>query len=420
MNARESALKALYEIEFNGAYSNAVVKKILSKNNMSKQDKALFTTLVYGITDKKLTLDYYINNFSKIKLKKISKYIIIILRMGIYQMIFMDKIPKSAAVNESVKLAKRYGHGSSAGFVNGVLRSILRGDIEYPKNQDEFLSVKYSFPLWLCRHWINEFGFEFTKSMMKAFEKNKQITLRANTLKITAEELSKALEQEGISSKICGGSVIADGFGIEKSELYQNGFFTPQDTAAMQAAIILNPQCGETIIDMCAAPGGKTTHIGELMKNNGAIIAFDKFEHKIELIRKNAKRLGIDIIKAEVSDSSEYCSEFKNTADRVLCDVPCSGLGIIGRKPEIKWNHVETSNLKLIQSKILENGAKYLKPGGTIVYSTCTVEKSENNEITESFLSKNKDFKKMYEKTFYPHIDGTDGFYICKMMKNKV
>lgn len=420
MSARESALKALYEIEFNGAYSNTVVKHILSKNSMPKQDRALFTNLVYGVTDKKLTLDYYINSFSKIKLKKISKYIILILRMGIYQIIFMDKIPESAAVNESVKLAKRYGHGASAGFVNGVLRSILRRDIEYPKKQDEFLSVKYSFPLWLCRHWISEFGFEFTKNMMQAFEKNKKITLRANTLKITAEELFKALKREGINSKICNGSVIADGFDIEKSALYQNGYFTPQDTAAMQASLILNPQSGENVIDMCAAPGGKTTHIGELMKNNGTIIAFDKFEHKIELIRKNAKRLGIDIIKAEVRDSSEFCPEFKNTADRVLCDVPCSGLGIIGRKPEIKWKREESSDLNLIQSKILENGAKYLKPGGVIIYSTCTVEQSENNEITESFLNKNKDFKKMYEKTFYPHIDGTDGFYICKMIKNKV
>lgn len=420
MNVREIALKALYEIEFKGAYSNIAVKKALSGGDITQKDRALFTNIVYGVTDKKLTLDYYISHFSKIGMKKISKYILIILRMGIYQILFSDKIPESAAVNESVKLAKRYGHGASAGFVNGILRSVIREKIEYPSDKTEYLSVKYSFPMWLCEKWIDEFGFDFTEDMMKAFEVNKKITLRANTLKTTPDELVNLLDEEGIKAEIIGGAVVCEGFNVERDELYKKGFYTPQDTAAMQAAIILDPQKGDTVIDMCGAPGGKTTHIAELMKNIGKIYAFDKYEHKIELIRKNAQRLGIDIIEAKTADACEFKKEFEAVSDRVLCDVPCSGLGIIGRKPDIKWNREEVSDIEDIQKKILENGAKYVKDGGVLVYSTCTIEKSENENITDEFIENNKEFEKLYEKTFYPHIDGTDGFYICKMQKNKV
>ena len=418
MTAREAALKALYEIEYNGAYSNMAVKNTLKNSDMSERDKALFTALVYGVSDKKITLDYYISKFSKIKLKKISKYILIILRMGVFQLVFTDKIPQSAAVNESVKLAKRYGHGASAGFVNGVLRSVSKcGEIEYPKEKDEYLSVKYSFPLWMCRKWTEEFGFEFTENMMRSFGESKPITLRANTLKTTNEELVKLLSDLGINAEIKDGAVVTGGFDIEKNTLYKEGYFTPQDTAAMKAAEILAPEQGDTVIDMCAAPGGKTTHIAEIMKNSGRILAFDIYSHKTELVKKNAERLGIDIIKTEVRNSAEFDKSLSGTADCILCDVPCSGLGIIGRKPDIKQNEDRSPELCKIQAKILENACIYLKECGVIVYSTCTVEKAENEGITGDFLEKHGNFEKLYEKTFYPHTDGTDGFYICKMRK---
>ena len=418
MNEREAALKALYEIEFNGAYSNMAVKNALSKNrDMSPQGKALFTALVYGVVDKKLTLDYYISNFSKIKLKKISKYILLILRMGIYQLIFMDKIPESAAVNESVKLAKRYGHGASAGFVNGVLRTVLKSSIKYPENKNEYLSVKYSYPMWLCDKWIDEFGFEFTEEMMKAFEKNKQITLRPNLLKTTQDELYTLFAKNGVEAKMCEDYIITQGFDIENNPLYIQGYFTPQDSAASDAAKVLDPQSGDVVIDMCSAPGGKTTHIAELMQNRGKILAFDKYDHKIEIVNKNAKRLGIDIIEAKVSDACVFDKTLWGVADRVLCDVPCSGLGIIGKKPDIKWNRENISDINQIQKKILNNGAKYLKNGGILVYSTCTIEKSENEGVIEEFLLENTDFERLYEKTYYPHLDNTDGFYICKLRK---
>lgn len=419
MNARESALKALYEIEYNGAYSNMAVKDTLKNSDMSDRDKAFFTALVYGTVDKQITLDYYISRFSKIKLKKLSKYILLILRMGIYQLKFTDKIPASAAVNESVKLAKRYGHGASAGFVNGVLRNVAKcGETEYPKEPAERLSVKCSYPLWICKKWIDEFGVEFAENMMCAFAENKKITLRANSLKTNNEELIKKLSEYGIGAEIKDGAVVTGGFDIENNALYREGYFTPQDAAAMKAAEALAPKKGESVIDMCSAPGGKTTHIAELMENNGEISAFDIYEHKAELVKKNAERLGIDIIKTAVKDACKFDKALSETADRVLCDVPCSGLGIIGRKPDIKHNGDRSAELLPIQRKILNNAAEYVKKNGVIVYSTCTIEKSENEGITGEFLKKHSNFEKIYEKTFYPHIDGTDGFYICKMRKN--
>ena len=417
MNAREKALKTLYEIEYNGAYSNLALKNTL-KSDTQPQDKAFITTLVYGVLDKKITLDYIIQKRSKLKLKKISKYILIILRMGIYQLKFMDKIPESAAVNESVKLAKRYGHGASAGFVNGVLRNAAKTEIEYPADKTEYLSVKYSFPKEICQKWINDFGYDFTEEMFKAFSEPSCLTLRPNTLKTTSDELLVKLSEKGVKAAIADGYITAEGFDIAHDELYKTGFYTVQDAAAMTASRVLAPNAGDTVIDMCAAPGGKTTHMAEIMQNKGKIYAFDVHEHKIDLIRKNAERLGITIIEAQIGDGQQYNKEFAETADKILCDVPCSGLGIIRRKPEIKYNREDTSELPEIQRAILDNAAKYLKPGGEIVYSTCTIEKEENEQVTGGFLRDNPDFEKLTEKTFYPHIDHTDGFYICKMKRN--
>ena len=418
MNARECALKVLYDIEFNGAYSNLALKKALAADT-TPMDKSFITTLVYGVTDKKITLDYIIKKHSKLKLKKISKYILIILRMGIYQLKFMDKIPVSAAVNESVKLAKRYGHGASAGFVNGVLRNAAKTEIEYPTDKTEYLSVKYSFPIELCKKWINDFGYDFTESMLKAFSEPSHLTLRPNMLKTTTDELLEKLTVSGVKAQITDDYITADGFDIAHDDLYLGGFYTVQDAAAMAASKVLAPNEGETVIDMCAAPGGKTTHMAEIMQNKGKIYAFDVHEHKIDLIRKNAERLGITIIDAKIGDGQKYNEKYANAADKILCDVPCSGLGIIRRKPEIKYNREKTAELPEIQRAILDNAAKYLKQGGEIVYSTCTIEKEENENVTGGFLTDNPNFEEQFEKTFYPHIDNTDGFYICKMKRVK-
>ncbi len=411
-NAREIAMKVIYDVEFNGAYSNMVLKKSLK--SAENQDKAFITTLVYGVISRKLTLDYVIKAYSKIKLGKISKYILVILRMGLYQLMFMDKIPESAAVNESVKLAKRYGHGASAGFVNGILRNYIRNGIEIPENN---LSVKYSYPEWLCDKWTGDFGFDFAEELMRAMNIEPKLTIRPNTLKTTRDALKQKLEANGVKCEINGISLVCGGFDVANDKLYLDGLYTVQDTAASNAAIALNPKAGDTVIDMCAAPGGKTTHLAEIMENKGKILAFDIHEHKIKLIEANAKRLGIDIIAAKPADTAALDESLKNTADKVLCDVPCSGLGIIRRKPDIRWNKEDTEGLWTVQRKILGNAAEYLKNGGELVYSTCTINREENEGITGKFLENHADFEKISEKTYYPHIDGTDGFYICKMRK---
>ncbi|MDO5398579.1 MAG: 16S rRNA (cytosine(967)-C(5))-methyltransferase RsmB [bacterium] len=418
MNTRELAVKTLYEITYNGAFSNIAVKNALAGKNMSKQDKDFFSRIVYGTLDKELTLDYMINRLSKVKLKKISKYILIILRTGLYQIKFMDSVPDRAAVNESVRLARRYGHSASAGYVNGLLRNASVTEIPYPEEKTEYLSVKYSFTKDMCEKWINDFGFEFTERLMQAFEKPQSLVLRPNTLRISAERLCEKLKERGVSAEIRDCAVIADGFDIAGDTLYNEGYYTVQDMAAMQSALILKPEPGETVIDMCAAPGGKTTQMAEMMNNKGKILAFDIYAHKVELIKKNAERLGITIISAQVGDASRLVKELCGKADKVLCDVPCSGTGIIGRKPDIKRKRrTDVENITTLQKQILENAAKYLKQGGALLYSTCSIEKEENNGVTDRFIAERSGFEKIYEKTFYPHIDGTDGFYVCMIRK---
>ena len=432
-NAREIALKTLYQVEYEGAYSNLALKSQLTDSKLQGADRGLATALVYGVLQKKLMLEYIISEFSSVKLKKISKFILLILELGIYQIIFMDKIPESAAVNESVKLARRYGHTKSAGFVNALLRNVVknRNSLPEPKDKLKRISVKYSFPEWICERWIKEFGEEFACNLMEAMNEDAKMCLRVN-----------ALKKDDIKEKIpyiCDGVYVSDavytsGFDVSGSEAYRNGFVTPQDEAAMLASLVLNPKEGDTVIDMCAAPGGKSTHMAEIMNNKGKIYSFDIYEHKQKIIEENAKRLGIDIISSGVLDASEYCNKYKETADKILVDAPCSGLGIIRRKPEIKWNRNPEDEFSSMQYKILENAARYLKKDGEILYSTCTVEKEENEEVIEKFLNTHPEFnavditellpeklrkdtaKKGYI-TLYPGIDKTDGFFIAKIKK---
>ena len=347
----------------------------------------------------------------------------------------MDKIPQSAAVNESVKLAKRYGHAKSSGFVNGILRNVTRNinSLPKPKDETERISVEYSCPEWLVKKWIKDFGKDFACELMESMNKEAGMCVRVNTLKTDVSKMLEVLPAANLCEYAsCG--ISCDGFDVGASEEYKNGLISVQDEAAMLSALVLSPKSGETVIDMCAAPGGKSTHMAELMKNKGKILSFDIHEHKIALIEENAKRLGIDIISAQVSDACVYKEEYKETADKVLADVPCSGLGIIRRKPDIKWNRPEENDLSEIQYKILSNAAKYIKPGGELVYSTCTVNHEENEDVILKFLEENKNFvsvdikplldKKLHpvisEKgfvTLYPNRDGTDGFFIAKLKK---
>ena len=417
ITAREAALLALNDILYNGKYSNIAVKEMLGKcRGMDKTEKAFFTNLVYGVISRHFTLEYVISQYSSIKLKKLARYVKIILELGFYQLIYLDKVPESAAVNECVKLSKRYCKKGSDRFINGVLRAFLKNRCVIP---DDDLAVKYSFSQKMTKMFLEQFGYEFSDQLMQALNTPPDIMLRPNTLKTDADKLSELLEADGIENTVTDyGMVISDGFDVASNRLYKEGYFTPQDRGAYTASMVLAPKEGETIIDMCSAPGGKAQHIAELMKDNGNILAFDIHEHKVSLINNSAKRLGFNSINAQVGDSAVYNSELNGIADRVLCDVPCSGWGIIRRKPDIKLSHTDLCELYDIQKKILDNGAKYVKIGGCIVYSTCTVNKKENEEIISEFLSKNKNFEKTYEKTFYPNIDGCDGFYVCRLNKN--
>ena len=433
MNVRETVFQVLYEVEYKGAYSNITLKEMLK--GFEQRDKAFASRMVYGVISRKITLDYIIDFLSNIKLKKISKQVLLILRMGLYQILYMDKVPDNAAVNESVNLAKKHAR-SASGFVNGLLRSFIRSDkkVDYPKDTAERLSVMYSMPVQRVTELINDYGIEEAEKILKSMLENPGMEIRVNTLKTTAHEFVKLLEKEGVHGEInsfCPDVINVSGLDTANSELYRNGYFTVQDAAAAMTGYVLEPKPGEYVIDMCAAQGGKTICIAEIMKNTGDIRAFDIHKHKIELIEKNAQRSGVDIINAECADAQVYNEKYAGAADKVLADVPCSGLGIARRKPEIKYYNGEYDELEKIQEDILENAAKYLKKGGTLVYSTCTVRKAENERQIEKFLKRHRDFRledisgyfpgnadgKVGYITLFPHIHETDGFFIAKLVR---
>lgn len=418
MNGREAALKVLYEIDKNGAYCDKALKNQLERCETPDSDKRLVSELVYGVTDKRRRLDYIIENYSSQKLKKLSVWILNILRMGVYQLLFLDKIPQSAAVNESVKLARRYGHGASAGFVNAVLRTVSReGDVSYTDND---IAIYYSVPDWLDEMLSTMYGREKTVRMYEAFSKPSPTTVRVNTLKAKPEEVIKGLEKKNVSvlRTEYDDMLEISGFGdISKLSEYADGLITPQDISAYRVCTVMKPKPGERIIDMCAAPGGKTTHIAQLCGNDAEITAFDIYNHKLDIIKNNCKRLGVTCVTPMLCDGTVFNEKYAGSADRVLADVPCSGLGVIGKKFDIKWSRSpeEIDELIKIQRQIIKNAGAYLKPGGVLVYSTCTLNKNENENIARQF-AKDNSYEITFEETIMPY-SGSDGFYICKMKK---
>lgn len=428
MNAREIILNALYKIENDGAYSSKALNNALKL--AEPVDKAFVTEIFYGVLKNFITLDYIIMQFSSVKLKKMSIWVKNILRMGTYQIYFTDKIPDSAACNESVKLAKKYGHQASVRFVNGVLRNISRNkeNIKLPNKSDtiNYLSIGYSCPKWIVEMLNNQYGAEDCEKILAESRQAHPITIRVNTLKTTSGELIDKLKSEnGVGAvedravKNC--LVIDGGLDINTVRLYKDGCFTLQNKSSMLAAEALGAMPGEFVIDMCAAPGGKSTYIAERMQNKGKVLAFDIYEHKTELIKKSAERLGIDIIEARVHNSEIFDENLEEKADRVLVDAPCSGLGVIHRKPDIKYSR-KPEDIKIlseIQSKILDTASKYVKKdGGVLVYSTCTILRQENQDVIAEFVKNHSEFEILEEKQLLTHQMGGSGFYICKMKRN--
>lgn len=427
---REIALKILYKIDNEKAYSNIVLNEEIKNNRdvLEERDIGFVSELVYGVITWKLTLDEIIKKYSNIRIKKISTWILNILRIGIYQIIFLDKIPTSAAVNESVNLSKRYGHKSSSNFVNAILRKVSKNDYEeffQIKDAIERISKTNSMPEWIIKQLLEDNNIETVNQICKNFNQKSKITIRINHLKTNLDELKKKFDKQKIkyAETDYEDFLILDKVkNIENIDLFKEGLFTIQDISAGLTAKILNPKENEYVLDACSAPGGKTTHIAELMKNKGNIEAWDIYENRLKLVEENANRLGIDIIKTNQKDASEYYEEYKERFDKILLDVPCLGIGVIKRKPDIKWNRKieDIEEINIIQKQILENCSKYLKKGGILVYSTCSILKKENEYVIFDFLEKNNDFKIRKDKVIniLPN-EIQDGFFICELQKKQ-
>jgi 16S rRNA (cytosine967-C5)-methyltransferase len=441
MNAREVALKALYDIEKNKSYSNMAVNKYLKDSNLKDIDRGFATEIIYGVIENKYYLDYIIDKFSKIKSKKMSVYVRILLWIGIYQIMFLNSVSDYAAVNETVNLAKKYDKRSS-GFINAILRNVIRNkeDIKEVDKKDtvEYLSTKYSYNPWIIKNWTKNFGKEFTEELLESNSEKPSIYLRTNTLKITRDELIKKLQEQGL--KCSEVSLIPEAIkvenlkNIENNDLFRKGYFTIQDISSMIVGHVLNPKDNSLILDVCSAPGGKTTHVATLMNNTGKVVSRDIFSHKLKLINNTVDRLGLTNVEIQEFDASKVDEKSIDKFDYVVADVPCSGLGIIRRKPEIKYKEKdELISLPNIQNVILENASKYVKIGGTLVYSTCTIEDRENIDIVKDFLKNNNNFElepienikidldnqqEGYIK-IYPNIHGMDGFFIAKLKRTR-
>lgn len=416
--ARKVAVLALGKIFTDGAYSNIAVNSHLKQADLTPADKAFATALIYGVLDRKITLDYVIKSFVKTPLKKLSPFTLNNLRVALYQIMFMDKIPESAAVNEAVKLVKKSKESRNAGFVNAVLRNILRAESLLPAGDSiSDLSVIYSCPESIIESFISDYGKETAVIILAQSLKPAPLTIRVNTIKTDIKTFIEEMP-DAVAVKPEGAVVLNKGIDINNNPLYKKGHFYVQDTASQTAVSVLAPKPNDRVLDMCAAPGGKSFAMALLMENKGEIISCDIYDHKCELIKNSANRMGLDIIKPTVQDATVFNADF-GEFDCVLCDVPCSGLGIIRRKPDIKYKDFsEFDSLIPIQTAILNNAKNYVKKDGRLLYSTCTLRKAENEDIINKFLAENSGFKLEYSHTFMPHIDGTDGFYCALLIKN--
>lgn len=430
MNVRKLALDTLSKCESAAQYSNLALDAKIKQFNITGDDRSLFTVLVYGVIEHKLTLDYYIDLLSSMPKEKIEQSTRNILRLGLYQIIFM-RTADHAAVNETVSLAPQ----RSRGFVNAILRNYLRkkDEIPMPSAPEALLSVKYSFPEETTKALMGYFGQKDTEKLLSAMNEPPMMTLRVNTLKTSREALLKKLENSGIKAE----ETKASPFGIRLSESvpYSRledicaGEFFVQDEASQISTAVLDAKKGMRVIDMCACPGSKSFGAALTMENEGELFAYDLSKSKLPLISSGAARLGISIIRSEVCDGRSFIPELENSADRIICDVPCSGFGVVAKKPEIRYKDIKSAaTLPDIQYDILCNAARYLKKGGVMVYSTCTILPEENEKNIARFLASHEEFEAVPFKvgelsaecgmiTLFPHVHGTDGFFICKLTR---
>ncbi|WP_017753679.1 16S rRNA (cytosine(967)-C(5))-methyltransferase RsmB [Calidifontibacillus oryziterrae] len=441
-NVREVALDSLIQIEKNQAYSNLLLNQMIQKSNLASKDIGLLTEIVYGTIQRRLTLDYFLQPFIR-NSKKMEAWVLILLRISIYQMVYLDRIPERAIIHEAVEIAKKRGHRGISGMVNGILRSIQRQGIpslEEIKDPLERLAIQMSFPRWLIEKWVMQYGEEETRKICESYLIPPKITARINRMKATKEHVISLLEDENISAR--QGDLSIDAITIEKGNLaktsvFQQGYVTIQDESSMLVARALDINDGQHVLDSCAAPGGKTTHIADLLHNTGKVFSVDLHPHKVKLIEDQVTRLQLKNVETLVHDSRRLHHIFQpESFDRILVDAPCSGFGVIRRKPDIKYSKKaeDSNNLTKIQLNILNNVVGLLKKGGKLVYSTCTIDHEENTGVVNKFLKENRDMilddtladrmpealrplVKGGQVQILPHYFGTDGFYIASFRK---
>ena len=424
-NVRLTATKILYNVAANGAWANVELAQMLRQEKFDDRDRKFCTELVYGAVKAGASLDWIISRYLRRPLAKVDEKILAVLRGGMYQIFFM-RVPNSAAVNESVELSKKFCGLAESKFVNGVLRSAVRDlhKSDFPTGDDvQSLALRSFHPAWLVELFAEEFGLDATKQLLDFDNTDPPLCLRVNFLKTTREKILDALKNIGFqaeASTFAPEGVICKGHGsLDKFQPLRDGLCQVQDESSMTAARLLNPKAGEFVIDACAAPGGKATHLAELMNNHGRIIAADVYDRKLKHIGQNAARLGIKIIEPLLIDARTLGDKFPAQADKVLVDAPCSGLGVLRRKADLRWkkNPAELDALPVLQSEILSSAARTLKRGGTLLYSTCTIMRRENQAVVEKFLAAHEDFQLVEMKTLLPHVTNTDGFFSAKLIR---
>ena len=442
MDAREVAMLTLYTCQRQGGWSEGVLKKQLSAAGLDNRDAALATQLCFGVLQNQILLDHYLSRFSNIPLKRMEGKVVQVLRLGAYQMLFLDKIPHSAAVNSAVAMTKTHCKNPRAsGMVNGILRSLERSLSDLPTipadNTAAYLSVLYSHPQWLVEELLEVLGEEETAAFLAANNSQPPTTVMVNTIRTTAQALTERLEEAGVEVQphpwLDNCLYLSRTGDLERLTAFQEGLFYVQDPASRLAIAAADPRPGMRVLDCCAAPGGKSFAAAIAMENGGEVISCDLHPHKKKLIQAGADRLGLDIVTPMTADGRQFREEWEGAFDVVLVDAPCSGLGVIRKKPDIRYKDGEPlKDLPAVQADILANASRYVKPGGVLLYSTCTVLPRENEGVVQGFLDAHPAYKAETftapeivgevpsgRVTLWPHRHGTDGFFICKLRKGE-
>ena len=445
-SARGYALRILKEVE-EGAYANIALNRLLSRISPTEEERSFLTELSYGVLQRLNTLDWILSLSLGSPLENLTPWIRNILRLGVYQLLYLKRVPESAAVDESVKLAYRFGHKGVAGLVNAVLRKVSRAreEIPWPSRLDNpslYLSLVYSFPLWIVRRWIRQMGVNEAEELCSANNVVPPLSIRTNTLKTTPKRLKEFLEVEGIKAKFCRyapeGLILKLTKKLTELNSFQDGLFQVQGEASMLVAPLVNPKPGDYVLDLCSAPGGKTLHMAMLMGNKGNIIAADLYPHRLKLLQKTMEQQDIKIVRTEKLDGRSISSAKYGYFNRVLLDVPCSGLGVVRRKGELKWRRKEQDifSLARLQADLLRSAFQALKPGGVLVYSACSTEPEETKDVIYGFLQEEPSANPALlapllppelrsQETeegmayFWPHKHGLDGFFVARLRKKE-